>query len=1020
MTSGPEAAAWLISSADIRGPLDRGRLRRALDHLALGHPALRTVFVRARQGPALPRVLARHRPLLVDLPLPPLPGGDPVGTVHALVAASAPSLLLPFRRPPAVFVAAAAGPQRTVLALLVHPAVADTRSLGPLWRSLAAAYADGSAPPSPAAPPAHDPGESARALRRRARDLAGWPRTAEIAADTQRSSERTPERARLLLGLGPQARAACEQTRLRHRLPRAAVLLSAWALVVGRRAAADRLLMGLLPAARPGTAAPGERVLPVRCDLAGGGTLARYLAGTARDMAAAQECAAAPSDGLAAALAPSLVPFAYDAHEHVLPPELHTADLTLRLHEGPRAGIAEDAVLRLLRWGPVPELALDYAPSALRLDDVTALACGLEHTLGRFGADPGTPLSEVRTFTAAQRERLLATGTGPRPPAHADPWQLVERAARARPETVAVRDADPARGLTYRGLRAAVQAQAAALAAAGTVPGDRVGIAVRRSVREVVAVLAVLRLGAAYVSLEPDTPPAVARRMLDLAGVRVVLGDARRLAALGGVLDGRTALPLPEAPGGPAPDAAAGTGRRPAAVDGGATACVVFVPGPAGEPRRVDVPRSTAVRLARDPDLVRAQARGRFVRAAPLGTETALPEILTPLLAGGTLDVLPTGPADPDVLAAFLKERRATGLWLDADTFRRAADYCPGAFAGAAQVLVRHGEVPPGKVARVLTACPGLRVSLVHTPAGTAAPAAVCHLDDLADLTDPLPAGRPLPGTTALVLDGDGRLAPPGAFGELHLYDGSGASGPLPGTRRTPDCPHPLYPTGEAARWDATGRLRVARSADEVTVQGVRVRLPAVAAALREHPEVADAVVVRAPGGELLAGVVAPDDPSLPEELRVHTARYVPSRSVPALWALVAAVPLLPDGTPDAAELLRAATRADAVGRPARGSAAGPERGAPRPDASGARPADVETVVRSAWQEALGAAAFGRDDVFFDVGGTSMRMLTLRASLHRRLPGCGVTVQDLYRHPTVARLADHLRGGDAGRQEEPE
>jgi hypothetical protein len=329
--------------------------------------------------------------------------------------------------------------------------------------------------------------------------------------------------------------------------------------------------------------------------------------------------------------------------------------------------------------------------------------------------------------------------------------------------------------------------------------------------------------------------------------------------------------------------------------------------------------------------------------------------------------------------------------------------------------------VPPAQVARVLTACPGLRVSLVHTPAGTAAPAAVCHLDDPADLTDPLPAGRPLPGTTALVLDADGRLAPPGALGELHLYDGSGPSGPLPGTRRTPDSPHRLYPTGETARWDGTGRLRVVPSAGEATVRGARVRLAAVAAALREHPEVADAVVVRTAGGELLAGVVAPDDPSLPEALRVHTARYVPSRSVPALWALVAALPLLPDGAPDATELLRVATSADAVGRPARASADRPRAAAPQPSpTSGARPADVENAVRSAWQEALGAGAFGRDDVFFDVGGTSMRMLTLRASLHRRLPGCGVTVQDLYRHPTVAGLADHLRGGETARQEEPE
>ncbi|MGY0055408.1 AMP-binding protein [Streptomyces sp. LZ34] len=1059
-------SAYLLSSADIRGSLDTGRLRAALERLTHEHAALRTVFQRPgrRAGAEVPRrrVLSVHSPVVISQRLPPEAGGDPVDTAHALIAPSASSLLRPFQRPPVVFVTSEVGPGHTVLSVLAHPALLDPWSLGPLWRELAAAYAGHGGPttdrPATATATEERAPDTASAVRRRAETLAGWPQTMELPGDIRRGRERATDRARLRFGLSAEARAACDQARRRCGIPRDAVLLAAWSLVVGRRAGVSRLLMGLYTAGRT-TQGPGAsralgaagRLLVVGSELADDRSVADCLTATAQEMGRALDCADAPFHELAEALGalgdpsrPPVVQVAFDAHDELMPTTLVADGITMDIREGPRSDLAHDAVLSVLRWGETPLLALDYAPSVVRGDEAAELAHAVDRTLVELAAELDAPsadagrvplLGHVRTFTAEQRERLLSDGhapvSGPRGPL--DVWRLFEEVAHARPTAVAVRDADPAQCHTYRELLTAAEEQSATLAAAGVTAGDRVALAVRRSARELVAVLAVLRLGAAYTSLEPTMPPRPAARLLDSAGVRVVLGDERRLTALGDALEGRVALamsgdkrPRPAA-GSRAPARAERRVPPAAVVDGTAAAYLPPVLGATGAPRAVPVPRSEIVRLAHAPEYLRPGAADRFLRLAPLASDVSALEIFAPLLAGGTVEVFPVGPADPDPLAAFLRARRVTGMWLDAGKFRQVADYRPGAFAPTTQVLVGRDVVPPAQVARVLRSCPGLRVTHTYGPVEYGALTAVLHLDDPAELIDPLPIGRPVAGTGALVLDAGGRLAPPGAVGELHVYGHADpAPRPGPGAGRVP------HPTGDLARWDSAGRLRlVRRRPGEVTVRGAGVDLVGVAHALREHPDVRDAVVLKTGGGELLAGVVIRDDPSLAEVLRVHASERLPSEAVPSLWVLIGeagAIPLGPDGTPDEGVLARLATAGDVVGRraakartevtaapldaplpPADTTANGTARDAAQGPADQAP--DVETIVRSAWQDALDGAEFGRDDVFFDVGGTSVHMLRLRASLHKRLPDHGITVQDLYHHPTIAELAAHLRRG---------
>ncbi|MBA6439092.1 AMP-binding protein [Streptomyces sp. GMR22] len=1053
--------AYVLSSADIRGPLDPGLLRSALVRLTHRYPALRTVFT-AGSGDRPPgrRVLSRAAPKFVSRWLPSSTT-DPVASAHALIGPSVPALLRPYRRPPVVFVLSRVASDRAVLSLVSHPALLDHWSIGRLWRDLAVECAGASAADLDGTVPDDDvPAwertlEAQPPLRRRAETLADWPDDTGIPGE-RRPVECTADQVRLAFGLSGAARAACRDVARRYGLTRNAVLLAAWALAAGRRSGARRLVMGMVSA---GGGLPDERralgyaqnVLPVPCRFDGDQSVEAYLLHVAREMDTALHYADVPFADLITVNGPApggrrtpWLPFAFSAQEEVVPARLTAGGLSLDIRTESGGTSAYDAVLTVERWDPDAALALHYDPSALHGEAAAELAVAVGDTVTEFAAAADGALAGVRTMSAERRSELLAAGLGPGVDTSADLWQLIEEAADRTPDAVAVRDADPRRELTYRQLLADAEEQSAVLAAAGVTGGDCVGLAMRRSPREIVTVLAALRLGAAYASIEPDLPPPVAARLLDLAGATVVLGDAGRLAALGGALDGRTKIPFTkEKFGGSIPPAAK--------ADATDTAAVLFAAGTSGPAKGARLSRAAIVRVAFKPGYLRPSATDRFLRLAPLGSDAALLEIFAPLLVGGAIEVFPTGPVTPDGLADFLDTRAVTGLWLPTGTLRQVADYRPDACARAVQLLTGGDVVPSIQVARVLRACPGLRVTTAHGPTENTVFTAVHHIDDPADVDDPLPIGRPARGTGVVVLDADGHLAPPGAPGELHVYGDALADGYAGAPEETgrafgrfsPDLDRTLHRTGDVVRLDAEGRLVfLGRRDQQVKVRDVRVEPEYVREVLVEHPEIRDAAVAKLTGERLIAGVVARSDPSLPEAFRAYAAERLPGPAVPALWALVDELPLSPRGAVDVKRLAEIATAADPVRQaaqarfcaghpPAEGAMLAPsasEGEVPEVSASKASEAEpppgpavtdeVAAVVRTAWETVLEHADFGADDEFFDVGGTSVHALRLRARLRATWPALGLTVQDIFRTPTLAGLVDEVRARLDGRTDD--
>jgi amino acid adenylation domain-containing protein len=735
----------------------------------------------------------------------------------------------------------------------------------------------------------------------------------------------------MLVGLSAQSRHAVTALSEALGIGPTTVLLCVWALVLGRRTATDQLLIGVTVPVVPGTAAapvagPATHVVPVHCRLDDHASVADVLRRTAAALDIALAARDVPMEDLIAELGVAddpqrlpLVQVTLDAYE-LLPPPGEAPAPGIRTDYG--GGSPFDLTLGV-RWEGGPQLALEYALAAVAPEEAADLADSLDTALTELAREPAAPLSSVRTISSAQQRRFQVLRERPAAAPPGDLWSLVVSRAEADPARIAVRDADARRSLSYRQLVVAAEQQSAELAAAGVGQDDHVVLAMPRSAAEIVAVLAVLRLGAAYVPNDLSSPDQRLRTILQPVAPRAVLGPPaeadriRRLAPEG------CAVPVVVDPW------AAGTRLDlppPAVHQPERVAYVAFTSGSTGAPKGVRVPHRAVSRLVRDVDYVRCGRGERFLRFAPLAFDASTLEIFAPLVNGGTIEVFPDALPSPTDLARFLTERRVSVLWLTAGLFRILVDLAPQAFSTVRQVLTGGDVVPSEQVRRLLESYPGLRVTNGYGPTENTTFTTVHHVDDPYDVDDPLPIGTPVPGTDVLVLDHLGRLLPPGAIGELYTGGQGLALDYLAAPEETaaamgrtaPDTGERLYRTGDVVRWDARDRLLfLGRRDHQVKIRGFRVELEEIRRRLAEHPAVHDAVVVvvgaDVDSRQLLAAVVSDHGPDLLPLLREYAGETLPRYAVPTLWAAVSRIPVTPNGKVDRRALEEAAVRLQEV-----------------------------------------------------------------------------------------------------------
>ncbi|MFI5610782.1 amino acid adenylation domain-containing protein [Amycolatopsis sp. NPDC051903] len=922
---------------------------------------------------------------------------------------------------PGVRFAFLTGTGRAALVVQAHHMVLDGWSVGLLLKEIFTRYdalVRGAADPLPEA------GIGVRVLAEhqeatrgdRDRQLAFWrtqldgvPSVLELPADRQRPAEQDASGARLPLDLGPAVSDAVATRANTLGVTRFAVLLAAFGLTLSRWTGARRLLIGV-PLTGRGTSELAELVavtgnlVPVRVDVDDDRPAAEYVRSVQESLARSMEAGDLPFEEIVAALgvertlgAHPLVQVCFGMHDQLVPPRLSTPDVELRVDELHGGGAQFDLTLLIGRSEPALAGHVEYATAVWSEAEASAFAADFREAVGQLAAEGDPALEEVRCLAPERRALLTALNETRREFPRVTLDALFRKIAGERPAAPAVRAGDTE--LSYAELARAVRRQAELLRAAGVGPGDRVLVALDRSIAEVVAVLGTVSVGAAYVGVELDQPAAHTDRILASAAPAAALVEPRSADRVRGI-------PVVEAwrADWPAP---AGEPVFPGE-DPDRPAYVAFTSGSTGVPKGVVVPQRAVLRLVHKVGYVRLGPGERMLRLSPLAFDASTLELWGALLTGATLEVYPAGFAAPRELGEFLHEREVTVAWLTAGLFRLVEEFAGDTLGTLRQLLTGGDVVPHDHVARLLRRHPGLVVTNGYGPTENTTFTTTCSVREPDEVAGPLPIGTPLPGTRVYVLDERRRLVPPGAVGELYTggeglalgYLGDEAETGRRFGRFSPEVPERLYRTGDLVRLDSQGQLRfLGRGDDQVKLRGYRIELSAISDVLAGQPGVQDAVVVVAGDDSatkrLVAGIVpAAGQPADTAALRAALAQRLPAYMVPALWSVLERIPLTGNGKVD---------------RRALSAGAGP---ASAPPAEADEPG-LAAMIALLTETLDGAAAeISADTDFFTIGGNSMGAVRLIRLIRDRL-GVRVQLRDFLRTPTAAGLQLLVRKASA-------
>lgn len=649
-------------------------------------------------------------------------------------------------------------------------------------------------------------------------------------------------------------------------------------------------------------------------------------------------------------------------------PTLSLPGLDVEPVDVPHAVAHFDLTIEFREQAGALRFGLQYDTSVLDDETVALLGRYLRAILQAVSVESGVHCGQIRLgeagpLAAPQLENVLSL------------HEAFESQCARTPDAIALRHGQ--RSWTYRTLNAESNRLARWLIARGVRIEDRVAVRLPRGHDAVVAILATLKAGAAYVPIDPSYPEARIAYMLADADVKVVLDD------LSGAGNGYPATNLH------------------LRVSPDSLAYVMYTSGTTGRPKGVlGLHAATMQRLMW---MWREYPFGQGERAChrtPLSFVDAVWEIFGPLLAGVTADIVdPQDIAEPDRMVAALRRAGTTRIVLVPSLLRVLLDAVPGIAdeLPALTTWVTSGERLAPDLAQRFHAClPGRRLLNLY---GCTEVSADATCGEVSAGTAIVTVGGPIAGASVTVVDPAGTPVPPLVSGELTVggplvargYHGDPAATAArfrPGTQGGR-----VYHTGDLARVRAGGDIEyLGRIDSQVKVRGVRVEPAEIEDVLLSFPSVRQAGVT-AYADSLMALVCLDDDCEL-GEVRAHARSHLPAALVPSMFVRVDELPLGPSGKIDRRGLAAMVPSIDdtASGRPPTSTS--------------------ELVVAQAFAELLPVAPGSVDDDFFALGGHS---LTATALLHRlrQRTGKPVELRDLFAAPSVVSLA-HLLDGRQG------
>ncbi|MFD3664797.1 amino acid adenylation domain-containing protein [Streptomyces sp. NPDC058659] len=1022
----------------LTGPLDRAAMRDALRDVVTRHEILRTVFP-VTDGVPGQRILEA---VTVELPVRHVAEKD----VEAAVTDAAEHLFDLEREMPLRAVLLAVDPHEHVVAITVHHIAFDGWSVAPFLRELSYAYTarlDG-VPPSWEELPFQyadftlwqrkELGAPDDAGSLFAEQLAHWtlaladaPAELPLPTDRPRPATATHRAGTVPFHLPPDSFRHLSSLALRHGAGTFMVLHAALAGLLRRLGAGTDILVGSPVAGRTDVGLDDlvgcfVNTVVIRTDTSGDPDFHDLLQQARAGVTAALDHQDVPFEQVVEAVNPPRSAARHPLFQVMLSLQnnagaaAHLPHLATRLlAPGPHRTVAFDLLLDVTETDGALDGALVYARDLFDHDTAERLVRCFTAFLAQAVAAPERRIGRLEILAPAERRTTLETWNGRDTtiPNGSVPELLRRRAAAAPDDTAVICGASR---LTYAQLEARSDRLARRLRGQGAGPEGLVAVAVDRSADLVVALLAVLKTGAAYLPLDPRNPVERQRAILEEARPCLLLADAstkERAEELAGAPLG-VPLVLAEDADAAGPDAAGpdpDVGGWPD-ITGDRAAYAMYTSGSTGRPKGVLVTHRNIVALAADPCWAADGGHARVLAHSPHSFDASTYELWVPLLGGGTVVMVPAGDSSPQALERAVAEGGATSAFLTTALFNLLVTERSSAL-GRLRHLWTGGEQPSaGAVRQMLTDFPGAVLTHVYGPTENTTFSTFRSMDPARDADGGKPPiGRPMANTRVYVLDERLRPVPVGVPGELYLAGAGLARGYLgrpgltagrfvadpygaPGTR--------MYRTSDVVRWTAGGELDfLARVDDQVKIRGFRIEPREIEAALERHPAVGRAaVLVRedGPGERGLVAYVVPaphidGDPA--PDLAEHARRTLPDYMVPVVVVLPDGLPLTPNGKLDRAAL------------PAPGTGAGSR--VPRPPRTPA-----ERLLCGLFAEILGLPEVGADDDFFELGGHSLLAIRLGNRLREVLDD-GIGMRTVFESPTPAGLAERVGAAGSGR-----
>ncbi|WNJ96979.1 amino acid adenylation domain-containing protein [Vibrio ruber] len=1013
--------AYIINgSFRLKGQLDVAMLRATLDRMVSRHESLRTVFI-TRDGQPLQRIMpADTRFLLNEIPCDQLDRIDLSEPYLPHFDLSAGPLV----RAELVHIQE----HEFVLRVALHHAIADGWSMSVFIREVGMLYAalcQGQSNPLPPLPIqfadyAHWQQSFAESVIPRQRDywieqLRDAPECLALKTDFPRPAVQDHAGASVNFTLDPALTAALKALGQRHDTTLFMTLFASWATLMSRLSGQDDVVIGAPIAGRNRAELEGligmfVNTQALRVDLSQQPDTPALLAQVKNMALAAQSNQDIPFEQVVEATLTSRDP-AYTPLFQVIFALQNLPDSTLSLpgislspEEEPFKTAKFDLSLLLSEADDTLSGYLNYATALFKRATVERYLGYWIRLLQGMVEQPELPVTALPILGEDEFQTVIHQYNQTRYdyPADKGVHALFAEQVNASPDATAV--VTDGGDLTYAMLEARANAFAYRLQTLGVQPGQRVAILLPRSAALIQAELAILKVGAVYVPLDPAAPTERLDYILDNSGAKILIAEP-------GVAADYPALKVLEM------DAALITETRDepvsVPVSGEAPAYVMYTSGSTGQPKGVVVSHRGISRLVINSGYMTVRTADRFSFAANPAFDATTFEVWAPLLNGATVVVIDQETLlNVQALELALINHQVSVLWMTIGLFNQYAQDLKTVLPGLRYLLFGGDSPDPMVIRRVLSEGAPQHVVHCYGPTETTTFATTHEVIAVDEDAVNIPLGYPIGNTQIYLLNSQGQPVPQGVVGELYIGGDGVALGylnqdELTAERFIPDpySPQPnarMYKTGDLGYRHPDGTIEfIGRNDFQVKIRGFRIELGEIEVALLSSG--ADSAVVLAQGSDagskrLVAYFTTQDQQVTAAELKSRLAERLPDYMVPKAYVALDKMPLNANGKVDRKAL-------------------------PEPDESAfvrqaftAPQGIAESTVADIWSSLLSVEQVGRDDNFFELGGQSLLAVQMIERLRQR--GYQMVIRDLFARPTLAALAETLVALNPAQQHE--